>query len=556
MVSIAILGHKETKKRKIVNNLMKFLKEGAKDDEYNVIYISSELKKDNQIITDKILYSIKENSDGEISDICLVSLFNDNLERSIIRLGNILFINVFDKIVLIFTKSINIDVQFEFFKGYFEYLPKYVYVFLDEWYSNEIVEVKKNLKERLKSKNIEVRRFFDLNPNPEFMSKNELEKGFTPEQIEVLKEKIKDSGMWATIYALNDIATDVIFDCKKVEIEGRIEDVEFHNGYGVYVSSETGEITPYKEPKFYLWNYLVTVDKLIEKKPIMDWIDTLPFPLASILWLYVSDINIEHKINHLFKFFEAYSEFMVMIILNAFKNDESFFNQEKEKWIEKDPKYKNWIKKPTFGTWNIMGRKLSKIIRKYLHNKEKKQYYLDLLRLSETFLDMISNKRIFFILEQVANLRNLWIGHGGVANLQELENRLEQLEKRLDELRMIITTHFSDILLILPGSNLRSGDMFNHQVKCIMGTRTPFKVIGIQTLEAMDIKFLYIIHKDFKKPIKIKFPFIKMMDTLIGEKNAVYFFNRIEGDVARYVSYIYGQNGEKFVSSKELEELL
>ena len=65
MVSIAILGHKETKKRKIVNNLMKFLKEEAKDDEYNVIYISSELKKDNQIITDKILYSDKENSDGE-----------------------------------------------------------------------------------------------------------------------------------------------------------------------------------------------------------------------------------------------------------------------------------------------------------------------------------------------------------------------------------------------------------------------------------------------------------------------------------------------------------
>lgn len=187
--------------------------------------------------------------------------------------------------------------------------------------------------------------------------------------------------------------------------------------------------------------------KKLKIRILKDWNETLPFPLASILWLYFTDINIEHKIDHLFHFFEALTETFVLFILSAFYMDKSFYNSEKYKWIEKKPKNPDWIKTPSFGDWFHIGRRLSKALRSFLSSKNRYDY-IEKFRLSGDFLKILSNKDLFSILEKVIKWRNLWKGHGGVASNKEFETRLINLENSLYEIKTIIEDRFENVKLI------------------------------------------------------------------------------------------------------------
>ena len=80
------------------------------------------------------------------------------------------------------------------------------------------------------------------------------------------------------------------------------------------------------------------------------WIESLPFPIASILRAYYSDNNIEHKIEHLFHFFEGLSEFTCILMLSAFAFDNSLYKDISKEWTEKDPRNKEKYFNATFGT--------------------------------------------------------------------------------------------------------------------------------------------------------------------------------------------------------------
>jgi len=54
---------------------------------------------------------------------------------------------------------------------------------------------------------------------------------------------------------------------------------------------------------------------------------------------------------------------------------------------------------------------------------------------------------------------------------------------------------------------------------------------------------LYLLHKDQLKPVKL-LPFVQLRGSPEEEKNAIYFYNRCEGDNIRLVSYHYEKQGE------------
>ena len=57
------------------------------------------------------------------------------------------------------------------------------------------------------------------------------------------------------------------------------------------------------------------------------WIETLPFPLASILRVYDVDDDDKEKFDHLLKFFEALTIFWAIILLSSFYSDEAEFKK-------------------------------------------------------------------------------------------------------------------------------------------------------------------------------------------------------------------------------------
>ena len=221
----------------------------------------------------------------------------------------------------------------------------------------------------------------------------------------------------------------------------------------------------WKQPRSY--NSIAKELKSINQEEKLEhWIDTLPFPISSILWRYYATKENDKKVEHLFHFFEALSEFFSMIMLSALVQDKEFYKQECHKWIDTDDKFKEWYFKATFGSWNVLTSRLSKATREYLVDKDKQ----DLCKLlygnpSAVFLNMLTSKGIVNILLTIAELRNKWKGHGGITSEEENKQRVTTLEQQLNELRKFIADGFEETRILSPTTSSYEDGVFTFNGK-------------------------------------------------------------------------------------------
>jgi SAM-dependent methyltransferase len=276
------------------------------------------------------------------------------------------------------------------------------------------------------------------------------------------------------------------------------------------------------------------------------WVDTLPFPVGSILWSYQADVDVEHKIDNLFFFFEALTEFVAVILLSAYASNKDFYAQHSQEWIQTDPKHSDWILESSFGGWRILGERLAKVTRslKSTEDKEAREVLYSLFgNPSPDFLDMVTNRGLFAILSKVNIYRNQWKGHSGVLSQQEHQQHLSVLEYELSETRKILQDVWQETILLSPGASEYNDGVFEYKVKVLMGANSRFREILVKTLLPMDKNKIYILHAQQQKPVEI-LPFIRLMPSPRTQANAIYFYNRMAGKDVRWVSYHFEQESE------------
>lgn len=319
-------------------------------------------------------------------------------------------------------------------------------------------------------------------------------------------------------------------------------------------------INKFEEMKSRLWNRPKERDSVLELlKPfeklnsIEGWFEGIPFPLSSILWKYYSKTNSKEKYDHLLHFFEALPEFLSMIYLSSFYQNKDFYNNESEAWLNNDPSFNEWYKRSDFGGWNNQFASLAKSTRKFLGDKEKKKLILSLLgKPNSNFLNFITSKSVFNILDGVRRYRNDWKAHGGLSSKQDNESRLTILEEKLNDLRKIIQESFSTCRIIVPGKNEFNDGVFKYKVKVLVGNRIPFNEINVESIIPMDTNKLYMLHENQNTPVEL-LPFIKYDST----SKACYYYNKIESGNSRWVSFHYEKNSElKIPLDNEFKEVL
>jgi len=296
------------------------------------------------------------------------------------------------------------------------------------------------------------------------------------------------------------------------------------------------------ELKSDLWNSPKKINDISEEitsfekdDSVEKWIKALPFPLASILWKYHSNLNKEKKIKYLFSFFEALPEFMSLIILSSFNNNKEFISQNKKNWISEKLEHKKWYEKSNFGGWNNLFSNLSKFLRVQINDPKERDFINNLLGFpSKHFIEFIIKKDVINILNDVCDYRNKWKGHGGDIDERGLDQRLYLLEQNLNKMRQNIKSSFESFKLISPGKGEYDGGVHTYEVRELRGTTTPFLETQIESLIALEKSKLYIIHKENNKPIEV-LPIIKYNST----DKALYFYSSLETNNIRYVSYHY-----------------
>ena len=269
------------------------------------------------------------------------------------------------------------------------------------------------------------------------------------------------------------------------------------------------------------------------------WLETVPFPLASILWRYRADATPRNKRDHLLWFFEATTYFAVSLILSAFHSDRAFLEGRKKALLSGDqPEFR----KVNFGQWVIFGERLAKLTRSLLSGGER-DLCLDLYKTRRLpLVEALISKRFYAALKSVADYRNLR-AHGGAEGDAEVKRRLTQLEHELTVFRELFTDAFDDYLLLKPGEATYSAGTFEWKVKCLMGTRTIFPEEHIRTSVPMETERLYWLDRASSVPLEL-LPFFRIMPSPESEENACYFYNRVQKDGIRWVSYHFESKSE------------
>jgi serine/threonine protein kinase len=287
---------------------------------------------------------------------------------------------------------------------------------------------------------------------------------------------------------------------------------------------------------------------------LIAWADTLPFPLASILWHFEGEPDAANKIDYLLKFFEALAQFIATVEFSACVGDRPMLDASYSQLLATSKQQKP-LELPTFGTWAALSACLSKNIRTLLQDETGEQRCSDLFETAETeLIDALTSAELTGILRRVVQCRNSWSGHGGVAGPQLRQQRLGELASMLTDTRALLGWAFEAWTLIKPGPMVLSRGTFELTATILTGPNPAFRRKQLRLTEALDATRLYL-HNDGQPRALELVPFIRILAGKT-DQDACYFYNRMEGAQARWVSYHFHADPELHFFDEELATML
>lgn len=277
------------------------------------------------------------------------------------------------------------------------------------------------------------------------------------------------------------------------------------------------------------------VGNLTSHENLSFWISSLPFPISSILRIYLAEDRPDKQVEALLYFFEALTQFIAIVTVSMLSSNEGSFNVFKPSWVEKDKAREDWYKRASFGDWIALGRRLRKTVASSFV-KDSKGYneYLEMLgNPSQSFIDLISSKELFNLLEEANRKRNQWKGHGGITSDEENTERSKYLSRILEKLRSLSQGGLQEIRVLKPiRSNYKKG-LYTTSVELLRGNETPFEKDKIESDIPLDEEELYLNIGNYNSPYLL-LPFIRYNP----DNRAVYFYSRLNNDTkTHWVTY-------------------
>lgn len=268
-----------------------------------------------------------------------------------------------------------------------------------------------------------------------------------------------------------------------------------------------------------------------------DWIETLPFPLASILWRHRTiGVSIRDRYPVLLHFFEATAAFIATVHVSAFAEDERLWS-EHAPGLSRSLREQNLsLERASFGLWKAINERLGSTCGKMVGDPNE----LEVCRRvygtpTEGVLGMLASSELRAILQRANAIRNEW-GHGGAIGVDTAQKAHDELMELVARLRGIFGRRWSAYVLLQPGSCRYSNGVYHQGAKRLMGSRTSFEEIQIETTQALDSESLSLFDTTSQTSLRLQ-PFVKVMPSPTQRANACFFFNRRDMDVCRFVSY-------------------
>lgn len=290
-----------------------------------------------------------------------------------------------------------------------------------------------------------------------------------------------------------------------------------------------------------------------------DWINSLPFPLASIAYRYMADPSPYTQVERLLHFFEATAQFAVTILLSAVAKDSTFFDRAKERLATADPQGRGPLERSTFGTWTHLGQTLAKLVRTERGAKEATVDVRLLFPSNDTaLLDALIAKDTWKVIDAARVIRNSQ-AHGGVRSHEELAASLAQLLSLLVDLRSALGHAFAHVDLVRPGPSLFENETFRHEAaERLTGPVDVFFKRPLESAMPLEGARLYLVPRSQYVTNALKLlPLFKLSTPVETQENVVYFFSGRRADGRfDFVSYHFQSVPRNVMDDAELSSLI
>jgi hypothetical protein len=179
-----------------------------------------------------------------------------------------------------------------------------------------------------------------------------------------------------------------------------------------------------------------------------------------------------------------------------------------------------------------------------LVDESQRDFCLKLYKMKATrLIDIMVDRDLYCVLRAVNEYRNNWLGHGGVVGEKEEEKRLGLLERELTNFKQLSIGFFDQNLLLSPSMGYFSAGIYKYDVANLMGTRTIFRQLEVETSTPMEKGKLYLLETGNHTPLEL-LPLFRIMPSPKTSENACYFYNRVDKEGVRLVSYHFEQEAE------------
>lgn len=289
------------------------------------------------------------------------------------------------------------------------------------------------------------------------------------------------------------------------------------------------------------------IERVNKEDRFEDWLTSLPFPLASILWIYyASSDGPKEKYETLLYFFEALAEFVAIVLLSAFIQDKPVYEEQRAVLEETLKRGHLSITRSSFGTWVKVVERFGMLGRNLINSDQSDMdSCFEIFRTNRlSVLEFLFSKQLISVLQETNKFRNDWKGHAGVVGSDLAFQRLAILEAQLARVRQQMGQMWDEYVLVIPSFARMKGGVFTYQVKRIMGPTTPFPNGKVETTVPLESEQLHL-HSDGSLNALPLLPLIKILASPDNVHNACYFFNRTDGHGQRFITYHFESQPER-----------
>ncbi|MBW5422643.1 N-6 DNA methylase [Streptomyces sp. BG9H] len=280
---------------------------------------------------------------------------------------------------------------------------------------------------------------------------------------------------------------------------------------------------------------------LIPSADLAQWTATLPFPMASALWVYESkgNNNLHARREQMFHFWEATIQFHATVTVSALLQDRSRLEQELPALAEQIRSVGLTPERATLGVWHIILQRLNKRYRTALNGTDTDEQARARAAFADAppdFLDTLLSADLTNLFGEVIQRRNAWSGHSGTTTVDSLKEQLDILTGHVHTLRNLIGAGWQDFPLVRAGAARIRNRVFHHDVDLAMGPNAPFRQEQIPISVAMEEDGLYLLSREAGSALPLA-PLIVMYPAAFGSNGGCYYFNRLQPEGVRFVAY-------------------